>query len=319
EDRARIVRTPAAGDYLKTLLPPRRRPGDVRERAAGLRRRHEEALATIALRDINRQATLREVLKNLSDLAEATLEATTRLARQDLAGPGKRVPRGLRLAVIGLGRIGYREMDFASDVDLVFVYESTRGMGEARALARGVCERIIRILSTLSRDGQLYRVDLRLRPSGGEGELVASLEGFMDYFRGTAEIWEMQSFLKARPVAGDRTRGARAVERLEALILERSAGQGPDALRTDVDDMRRRLIREAQREARRSVKLGEGGLFDIHFIIEFLQLRHAVRNPPDKDTIRLLTHLNRLGHLSDTQMQVLYESYLFFRALDHEM
>ena len=109
------------------------------------------------------------------------------------------------------------------------------------------------------------------------------------------------------------------IERLEALILERSAGQGPDALRTDVDDMRRRLIREAQREARRSVKLGEGGLFDIHFIIEFLQLRHAVRNPPDKDTIRLLTHLNRNGHLNDVQLQVLYESYLFFRALDHEI
>ena len=319
EDRGRIVRTPAAEDYLKSLLPIVRRPGEVRVRSAELRRRHQEALATIALRDINRQATLREVLKNLSDLAEATLEATVRLARQDLAGPARGEPRGLRLSVLGLGRLGYREMDYVSDVDLVFLYETARGRGGALSLARSWCERIVRILSTLSRDGQLYRVDLRLRPSGREGELVTSLEGLMDYFGGTAEVWEMQSFLKARPVAGDGALGARAVERLEALILERCARQGPDALRAAVDDMRRRLIREAQREARRSVKLGEGGLFDIHFIIEFLQLRHAVRNPPDKDTIRLLTHLNRLGHLSDTQMQVLYESYLFFRALDHEM
>ncbi len=319
EDRGRIVHTPVAADYLKSLLPIVRRPGDARVRAAELRRRHQEALATIALRDINRQATLREVLKSLSDLAEATLEVTVRLARQELAGPGRPVPRGLRLAVLGLGRIGYREMDYGSDVDLVFVCEAAGRKSEARSLARTWCEGIVRILSTLSRDGQLYRVDLRLRPSGGEGELVTSLEGLVDYVRGAAEVWELQSFLKVRPVAGDPALGARAAETIEALILEQGARQDPDALRAAVDDMRRRLTQKAHREGWRSVKLGEGGLFDIHFIIEFLQLRHAERNPPDKDTIRLLTHLNRLGHLSDEHLQVLYESYLFFRALDHEM
>ena len=129
----------------------------------------------------------------------------------------------------------------------------------------------------------------------------------------------MQSFLKARPVAGDLELGGRAVETLEALILEKGSRLGYDALRGAVDDMRRNLIQEARRDGRRSVKLGEGGLFDIHFIIEFLQLHHGASNPPDKDTIRLLTLLNRLGHLSDAQMQVLYESYLFYRTLDHEM
>jgi len=160
---------------------------------------------------------------------------------------------------------------------------------------------------------------MRLRPSGGEGELVPSLEGLQDYFRGSAEVWEMQSFLKARPVAGDRRLAARAVELIEDVIQERSSAQGAEVLRDAVDEMRRRLIRESQRDVRRSVKLGAGGLFDIHFIIEFLQLRHRVSNPPDKDTLRLLTHLNRLGHLSDAHMQVLYKAYLFFRALDHEM
>jgi len=319
EDRGRIVRTPAAEDYLESLLPIARRKGDDRDRAAELRRRHQEALATIALRDINRQATLREVQKSLSDLAEATLETTMRLARQGLKGPRGGASGGLRLAVLGLGRLGYAELDYASDLDLVFVYEAARGRSEARARARVWAERTVRTLSTLSRDGQLYRVDLRLRPSGGEGELVASLEGLVDYFQASAEVWEMQSFLKARPVAGDRDLGARAVERLEGLILQRIAMEGPEVLRGAIDDMRGRLIREAQRDARPSVKLGEGGLFDIHFIIEFLQLGHGVRNPPGKDTLRLLTHLNRLGHLSDAQMQVLYESYLFFRALDHEM
>lgn len=319
EDRGRIVSGPSAGDYLASFQPIARRAGDLRSRAAILRRRHQEALAMIALRDINRQATLREALKSLSDLADATIETTVRLAGRDLPGHGPRPPRGLRLAVLGLGRLGYREMDYASDLDLVFVYEAARGMTEARSLARVWAERIVRTLSTLSRDGQLYRVDLRLRPSGGEGELITSLEGLRDYFRGSAEVWEMQSFLKARPVAGDRGLAVRALEVVETQILERTAAQGHEVLREAIDDMRRRLIREAQRDVRRSVKLGEGGLFDIHFIVEFLQLRHGVRNPPDKDTLRLLTYLNRLGHLSDAHLQVLYRAYLFFRALDHEM
>ncbi len=319
EDRGRIVRTPDAADYCKHLLAAGSRRGDERAVAAGLRRRHQEAIAMIALRDINRQVTLREVLKSLSDLAEATLQATVGLVSRDLDGRGRRSPRGLRLALLGLGRLGYREMDYASDVDLVFVCEETDRSGRALTLARVWCERIVRTLSSLSREGQLYRVDLRLRPSGGEGELVTTLAGLEDYFRDAAEVWEMQSFLKARPVAGDLGLGARAVDTLEALILGRGSRLGPDVLRGAVDGMRRRLIQETRGDVHRSVKLGEGGLFDIHFIIEFLQLRHGARNPPDKDTIRLLTLLNRLGHLSDSRMQVLYEAYLFFRALDHEM
>ena len=319
EDRGRIVRTPARADYLRTLGRILRLKGDTRARAAELRRRHQEALATLAIRDINRQATLREVLKGLSDLAEATLEVTVRLARQGLGGPGRAAPPGVRLAALGLGRLGYREMDYGSDLDLVFVDEARPGPVALRPLTRVWCERIVRSLSSLSRDGQLYRVDLRLRPSGGEGDLIMSVEGLVDYFRETAEVWEMQSFLKARPVAGEPALGGRAAQTLETLILECGSHLGTDVLRAAVNDMRQRLVQEAQRDARRSVKLGAGGLFDIHFIIEFLQLRHGVPNPPDKDTLRLLTHLHRLGYLSETAMQALYEAYLFFRALDHEM
>ena len=319
EDRGRIVRTAGKGDYRKALSPVLRRPGDVRARAAELRRRHQEALATIAIRDINRQATLREVLKSLSDLAEEVLETTVQLARQDLAGPGHRAPRGLRLAALGLGRLGYREMDYGSDLDLVFVYEAPAGRADLHRMARVWCERVVRILSTLSRDGQLYSVDLRLRPSGGEGELVTSLQGLLEYLHGAAEVWEIQAFLKARPVAGDPALGARASEAVEKAILESGRARGPRALTADVLAMRRRLASLAGRGDMPSVKLSEGGFYDLHFIIELLQLRHGVKSPADKDTLRLLTHLNRLGHLSDGQLQVLYESYLYFRTLDHEM
>jgi glutamate-ammonia-ligase adenylyltransferase len=319
EDRGRILKAPVVTDYLKDLLPATRRSCGGSSTDADLRRRHQEALATIALRDINRQATLRQVLKSLSDLAEATIQATARLARREIAGRGRPVPRGLRLAVLGLGRLGYREMDYSSDVDLVFVCRAGGRSPREGRFARVWCERIVELLSSLSRDGQLYRVDLRLRPSGGEGELVTTESGLQDYFRDAAEVWEMQSFLKARPVAGDADLGRRLVETIETLILERGATLGAQSLRRSVDEMRRRLVQEARPEDRGSVKLGEGGLFDIHFIIEYLQLRHGVGNPADKDTLRLLTTLNRLGHLSDAQLRVLYESYLFFRTLDHEM
>jgi len=319
EDRARVVRTPGTEDYLRALSPALGEKGDARSRAAALRRRHQEALATLAVRDINGQATLRDVQKSLSDLAEATLEVALRLARQDPRGEARPLPRSLRLAALGLGRLGYREMDYDSDLDLVFVCDGGPGRGAGRSAARVWCERIVRILSSLSRDGQLYRVDLRLRPSGGEGELLTTMDGLADYFQRTAEVWEMQSFLKARPVAGDRALGARAAETVENLILERAERLGAVTLRAAVDDVRQQLLRETQRDARHSVKLGAGGTFDIHCIIQFLQLRHGLRNPPDKDAVRLLTRLHRLGTLSDATMQVLHEAYLYFSSVDHEM
>jgi len=318
EDRGRILKTPGADDYLEMLAPAVAAQGESSS-GAELRRRHQEALALIALRDINRQATLREVLKSLSDLADATLRAAVRLARRRLAEEGRPIPAGLKLAVIGLGRLGYREMDYSSDLDLVFVGRTSGRSGGAQALARLWCERVVEMLSSVSRDGQLYRVDLRLRPSGREGELVATESGLEAYFRDAAEVWEMQSFLKARPAAGDPGLGKRCVDAIQSLILEKGTRLGAETLRQAVDDMRRRLVQEARREGRGSVKLGEGGLFDIHFVVEYLQLRHGVANPPDKDTLRLLTTLNRLGHLTGPQLTVLYESYLFFRTLDHEM
>ena len=318
EDRARVVRTPGTEDYLRALSPALGQKGDARSRAAELRRRHQEALATLAVRDINGQATLRDVQKSLSDLAEATLEVALRLARQD-RGQVRPFPRSLRLAALGLGRLGYREMDYDSDLDLVFVCDEGPGRGTGRPAARVWCERIVRILSSLSRDGQLYRVDLRLRPSGGEGELVTTMEGLADYFQSTAEVWEMQSFLKVRPVAGDRALGARAAEAVEHLILERASRLGAVTLRAAVHDVRQQLLRETQRDARHSVKLGAGGTFDIHCIIQFLQLRHGLPNPPDKDAVRLLTRLHRLGHLNDATMQLLHEAYLFFSSVDHDM
>jgi len=318
EDRARLVRTAVPSEHRSLLLEAARSDGDLRARAGELRRRHQAALATIALRDINRQATVREVVKSLSSLADAAVEAAVALARTMGASTGT---ADIPIAVLGLGRLGYREVDYGSDLDLVFVHDpGGRDSALGRAQASRLCEAVVRILSTLTRDGQLYRVDLRLRPSGSKGELVTSPTGLLAYFESSADIWEMQSFLKARAIAGDAALGEGVVDALESAILRRAAGVPEADLAAAVRDMRRRLANAAEKGAStRHLKHGPGGIADIDFIIEYLQLRHGVANPKDKDSLRLLTHLHGLGHLDDQALQSLYEGYLSLRSVDHAL
>jgi len=317
EDRGRLVRAPDPEEECGRLLEAACAPGDPGTRAAELRRRHQAALAATALRDINRLASVRQVVKSLSDLADGAVEAALRLARDEAGDPAT----GARLAVIGLGRLGYRELDYGSDLDLLFIHE-TEGEDQAleRARASDLCAGVVRLLSTHSRDGQIYRVDLRLRPSGSKGELVASSRALADYFTRGADVWEMQSFLKARPVAGDRALGERVVDDIERLILARAAAIPGTELAATVRDMRDRLASAGRPDpGSRRPKLGPGGLADIDFAIEYLQLRHAVAGPRDKDTLRLLTHLASAGLLGEEELRAFYEGYLFLRGIDHEM
>ena len=314
DDRSRIVRRPSIAEWSRALAAALT-GGEPAARAAALRRWHQEALLTTVLRDLNRQAGLRETLHQLSDLADITVEAALRLARDAVA---QKAPR---IGVIGLGRLGSREIDYDSDLDLIFLYDPAGGdPADERAAASRVCEAAVRILSTLSRDGQLYEVDLRLRPTGSKGELVASPAGLIAYFRHDADVWEMQSFLKARPVAGDRDLAARGAREVEAIVLARGAALPPAELAEAVRDMRRR-----QREARggtageRRLKHGAGGIADIDFAIEFLQLRHRVPGPPQREARRMLEHLQALGLLAPEPFAALYEGDRFLKHLDHAL
>ena len=314
DDRSRIVRRPSHAEWSRALALALT-GGDTASRASELRRFHQEALLTTVLRDLNRQAGLRETLHQLSDLADITVDAALRLARDAVA---QKAPR---IGVIGLGRLGSREIDYDSDLDLIFLYDAAGGdSADERAAATRVCEAAVRLLSTLSRDGQLYEVDLRLRPTGSKGELVASPAGLLAYFRNDADVWEMQSFLKARAVAGDFDLATRAARDVEAVVLARGAALPPADLAEAVRDMRRR-----QREARggsageRRLKHGPGGLSDIDFAIEFLQLRHRVPGPPQKEARRMLEYLNALGLLAPGPFAALYEGDRFLKNLDHAL
>jgi glutamate-ammonia-ligase adenylyltransferase len=316
EDRAHLVRAMAPGDLRHDLLHAARSDEDG---AAALRRRQQAFLTIIVLRDLNRQAGLRETLLALSDLADAAVAACLDLACLTVDREAAEAARGL--SVLGLGRLGYRELDYGSDLDLLFVHAASgTDPARERAAASRACESVVRFLSTLSRDGQMYRVDLRLRPSGSKGEMVHSPEGLLAYFRESADVWEMQSFLKARAVAGRLDLGDAARTAAERAILDRSGALSPGDLAFAVRDMRRRLAEawKGPPESRRP-KHGPGGLSDVDFAIEFLQLRHGVVSPDEKDTPRLLGTLRDRGHLDPAAYAALYEGERFLRRLDHEV
>ncbi len=214
----------------------------------------------------------------LSDLADLALDEVCRLAQQEFARTHGVIPGG-QLAVIALGRLGSRDMTFSSDLDLVFVYDApATGVSDgAKSLSASVyysrlTQRILSALTTIGREGRLYDVDLRLRPSGTQGLLVTSREGLAQYLAQSAWTFELMAFTKARMAAGDDSLAA-TVEKLidEALCQWRD----PQKLRHDVVDMRERIEKEFATTNPWNLKYISGGLIDLDFLLQYELLRHS--------------------------------------------
>jgi glutamate-ammonia-ligase adenylyltransferase len=164
----------------------------------------------------------------------------------------------------------------------------------------------------------LYAVDNRLRPFGSQGELAQPVEGAVSYMKTTAGVWEMQSFLKARCVAGDVARGDEVTAHIEREIMERASRE--DVARA-VLEMRSRLLAQSEMEGGRriDIKKGEGGLVAVQFVIQALQLRHGIPSPPLKRTTRLLATLRSAGVLDAATYRVLFTGFRFLRRLEHHL
>lgn len=241
--------------------------------------------AGLALRDGHADAVVTS--RRLAAVASAAVGAVLALAERELTAQHGRLPGdGSGFAVLGYGSLGGRELGFASDLDLVFVYDSVRGASSsdgarplegARWYAR-LAQRIVHWLSGATRGGRLYEVDTRLRPDGGKGLLVASLSSFFDYQRERAWIWEHQALVRARGIAGDASLIAAFVrERAGLLGRPRESAQ----VVQDVVKMRAQWRAERDRsDARRlDLKQGAGALLDIEFLLQGLVLRHAAQLP----------------------------------------
>lgn len=225
--------------------------------------------------------------RRLAALAESVVGAITSLAERELAAQHGRLPgTGSGFAVLGYGSLGGRELGFASDLDLVFVYDGARAnvMSDGARPIEGVrwyqrlAQRVMNWLSVSTRAGHLYEVDTRLRPDGSKGLLVGSLDAFVAYQHSRAWTWEHQALLRARPVAGDTALGAQLLDvRRNVLTAPRERA----TVLAEVSQMRRRWRAERDRSdvAQFDLKQGHGGLLDIEFALQGLALAHAAQHP----------------------------------------
>ena len=255
--------------------------------------------------------------RRLAALAEAVVGAVVSLAARELAIQHGRLPgEGIGFAVLGYGSLGGEELGFASDLDLVFVYDGVRAKQTsdgARPLDgvrwyQRLAQRVMHWLSAPTHAGRLYEVDTRLRPDGSKGLLVASLDAFTSYQQSRAWTWEHQALLRARQVAGDTVLGAALGEvRREVLCIARE----PDKVLAEVSTMRGRWRQERDRSdaARFDLKQGHGGLLDIEFALQGLVLAHATRFPGLLDTTSntaLIDACRDVGLFSVEQADILH-------------
>jgi len=280
-----------------------------------LRVAYRRRLLHLAARDLVGAAAVEDVAAELADLAAAALEAALAIARAQLRG--EIAPA--RLAVIAMGKCGGRELNYVSDVDVIFVAAPARGADEAAAIAAAtkLASAMMRVCSQSTAEGQLWQVDANLRPEGRSGPLVRTLASHRAYYERWAKTWEFQALLKARPIAGDLELGARYVEVMAPFVWQ--AAQREHFVE-DVQAMRRRVEQTVPREqADRQLKLGPGGLRDIEFAVQLLQLVHgrsdeSLRSP---STLQALAALSGGGYVGRDDAAELAAAYRFLRQVEH--
>ena len=241
-----------------------------------------------------------EIVRSLSKVAEAVLSVCFEEIGEGADG----------MALIGLGKLGGRELTFNSDLDIVFV-----SSGEVIERNTEVAQRLLRMLVSYTREGKAYNVDTRLRPEGSKGPLVSSMESFRNYYARAAAFWEFQALLKARPVSGDMNAGVL----FSRMASETLKARGQEVRASDIVQMRERIQKELSREKEGfDIKLGPGGIEEVEFIVQYLQLKHCSSDG------RLLVQstmiaLERLQHAAVTDHRTtldLKNAYLFFRRLE---
>ncbi|MEU6821297.1 bifunctional [glutamine synthetase] adenylyltransferase/[glutamine synthetase]-adenylyl-L-tyrosine phosphorylase [Streptomyces atriruber] len=282
-----------------------------------LRVAYRRCLLSIAARDVCGTTDVAEAAAELADLATATLRAALAMARS--AAPGDAAQ--CRLAVIAMGKCGGHELNYVSDVDVIFVGEPTDGADEDKAMraATRLASHMMRICSETNVEGTIWPVDANLRPEGRNGPLVRTLSSHLAYYQRWAKTWEFQALLKARPVAGDLALGEEYVTTLAPLVWQAAER---DNFVTDVQKMRRRVVENIPvGEVDRELKLGPGGLRDVEFAVQMLQLVHgrSDRSIRSGSTLVALQALGAGGYVGRVDAAQLDDAYRFLRALEHRI
>ena len=313
---------------------------DFEQKLDSLRRFRNEELLRIALHDLHGQLRQGEGARQLSWLAEVCLEQACCMARDELAVrfglPFSRDAEDAEetpFAIVGMGKLGGLELNYHSDLDIIFIYA---GEGQTRpvegtdaerfrqlsnhAYFAKLAQRIITVLTLVTREGFVYKIDTRLRPSGNQGPLVTSLEAFRRYHQDSAQPWERQAMTKARPVCGPQEFARQLQTTIAELTFERPL---PADLAEEICRLRARMEQELSRESasRVNIKTGRGGMVDVEFITQYLQLRHAgrLKELRRQNTVELLELMSEHQLISSEDADLLINGYKFLRRIENKL
>lgn len=322
--------------YLQSNNLVHKNDWDLKKMMLHLRKLHKKALLRIVTRDIVEHNEVKSITEDLSNLADAHLELCFHLLfahlQQRYGIPltyreNKNENFSSRFAILGLGKLGGRELNFSSDIDLLFIYDGdgdTSGGSQGQITNREffckLGEQIIKFLSEHTEEGQIYRVDMRLRPYGKVGSLAESLVNSIEYYYQYGRAWERQALVKCRPCAGDIDLGNEFLEMMRPFVFPKFFD---DKTLEDIHQTKLMVEKQVaeQGQTHYEVKLGRGGIRDIEFTVQLLQLLNGGRKPELRitNTIEVIYQLMENNYLKPFDAETLIRNYCFLRKVEHRL
>ena len=303
---------------------------DTREdKLNAVRRSARRELLRIGVGDLAGGRAIQNVAADLSVLADVCLQKLIDILLPDLHArygmPQNADGQRVAFAIFGMGKLGGMELNFSSDIDLMFVYGAEGNTDGERSVTNQeffsrLCEQIVRAATEVTPEGFLYRTDMRLRPDGAAGALVMPLAGYEGYYMRRGELWERQMLIKARCCAGSEHLGQRFLRMVEPFVFPRYFDTSPA---TEINRIKERIEEgigsKGQRETH--LKLRSGGIRDIEFIVQCLQLLvgRIHENARSDNTLEAIRQLQRVSALSGQEADQLRDAYVFFRRLEHRL
>ena len=322
---------------LQPLLPPRQTDDanarldetDLKKRLRLFQKKH---MLRLIWRDVTHQASVRDTAAEVSALAEAAMDVTLALLHQwlvrSLGEPtGQRSGKAQQMVIIGMGKLGAGELNLSSDIDLMFAYPES---GETRHVDAGKAvscqqffiklgQQLIDVLDSVTMDGFVFRVDMRLRPYGSEGVLACSFDAMENYYQSQGRDWERYAMIKARAVAGDIHAGRDLLQRLRPFSYRRYLDFSAfESLRSMKQQINKQVRKKGMNE---DVKLGAGGIREVEFVVQALQMVHGGRDKRLQQTslYSAMDMIQAGAYLPADIVQSLRNAYSFLRDLEHKL
>lgn len=318
---------PARRDYRSLLRASITPENNFSAELSALRRTWARLLLDIGARDASGEISIFESNRLQTELAAAGINLAYLVAKRELVRRYGRLDNEPRIAILALGRLASGGVDYGSDLDIIIVYDSflpspVSALSQEEAYAR-LGELMIAALASVTREGYLYRVDLRLRPDGKNGPLVVSSQTFLDYLKTRTVVWEWLAYVKLRAVGGDLDLGKMIETHARHALHEAARRNDPEELKRETRHVRDRLEREKGRQHRRrgiDVKYAAGGMLDVYFATRYLQLRDDVSDEgEDRSTATTLDRLRAVDSLSEEDFAALSSGYRLLRSIDHHL